>query len=62
MVEPNESERMLMLQFSVCHEDARKTLCDSNGDLVRAVLKLTEMQVEDIVKMSENHIEGSDGI
>ena len=51
-----------MLQFSVCHEDARKTLRDSNGDLVRAVLKLTEMQVEDIVKMSENHIETNDGI
>ena len=62
VVEPNESERMLMLQFSVCHEDARKTLRDSNGDLVRAVLKLTEMQVEDIVKMSENHIETNDGI
>ena len=62
VVEPNESERMLMLQFSVCHEDARKTHRDSNGDLVRAVLKLTEMQVEDIVKMSENHIETNDGI
>lgn len=57
--EPNESERMLMLQFNICHKDATETLRDCSGDLVRAVLKLTEIQVEDIVKMSENQIDHS---
>ena len=57
VTEPNESERMLMMQFNISPKNARKTLKDCNNDLVRAVLRLTEMQVEDIVSMSASHIE-----